>query len=653
MSSATIQRRPKKAASGEAKTSSVKRDPAAPNTASRPEIIDVWSRTAPKYRIRAVALLLVNILLFAGMGSFAYWLRSGEHFAPSVPGYADQLANTFRFDSNSGVTLGALLLKPISVQDVPLQIVILGLLFAALISIPILVAILYRLGSALPFVAVVGFIAVLPWLAITLLFSCILASVRPFRTRFRFVSALVGLVPTVVYLILAWRGSAELIVGQVDPVDRIKFIAPWVLAVVAASVVFAVVLIIARLVNYRPGAITPLLAVMFGLPVVLFEVYVGRDELHYRLLEDLHRAYFADVDTSLSWQEAAWRAWERHPMPRPRYEVIEQMEETKWLFGLSSPLAPYESELTKHQAEFAATCDAFLRSFPESRYTGNVLYLKASAWDTRVDLPEFRRTKWIRFHNDFPNAAMRSTWQALLENQRDTVLAAAAGLRLAQLDGREGNVDRARDRLIDVLQKFGHERERSPSDTNASAGVQGSAVGNGAFGRRRPEASLRVPVERLLLEGRRLNDMLAANRDPIYGYEPITGATRTGDDFPYGLLDFDPRSEQYADNLRQLSVKYPKAQTRDNLELEIAKAAPTLESGIEQLRAVLETYPKADAAPEALFRLALAYRAFNDPIQSEEALVRLTKEFPESIWTQEAAELLPRVANAKLTRSLP
>ena len=588
------------------------------------------------------------------MASFAYWLRSGEHFAPSVPGYADQLGDTFRFTGNSGVTLGALLLKPISVQDVPLQIVILGLLFAALISIPILVAILYRVGSALPFVAVVGFIAVLPWLAITLLVSCILASMRPFRTRFRFVSALVGLVPTVVYLILAWRGSAELIVGQVDPVDRIKFIAPWVLAVVAASVVFAIVLAIARLVNYRPGAITPLLAVMFGLPVVLFEVYVGRDELYYRLLEDFHRAYFADVDTSLSWQEAAWRAWERHPMPRPRYEVIEQMEETKWLFGLSSPLAPYESELTKHQAEFAATCGAFLREFPESRYTGNVLYLKATAWDMRVDLPEFRRTKWIRFHDDFPNAAMRSAWQALLVNRDDSVLAAAAGLRLARLDAREGNVERARDRLTGVLQKFGPEPGRSLTDTNAAAAsLQGNAVGNGAFGRRKPEASLRVPIERLLLDARRLDDLLAANRDPIYGYEPVTGATRTGDDFPYGLLDFDPRSEQYADNLRQLLDKYPKAQLRDNLELEVAKAAPTLESGIEQLRAVLDKDPKADAAPEALFRLALAYRSFNDPKRSEEALVRLTKEFPDCIWARQAAGLLPRVANAKLTRSLP
>lgn len=652
------------------------RETGAPDRSAGVEIVDVWSRTAPKYRIRAIALLFVNILLFAGMGSFANWLRSGEHFAPGVPGYSDQLVDTFRFTGNNGVTLGALLLKPISVQDVPLQIVIWGLLFAALISIPILVAILYRIGSALPFVAVVGLIAVLPWLAITLLGSCIIASAKPFRTRFRFVSALMGLVPTVIYFLLAWRGSADLIVGQVDPVDRIKFIAPWVLAVVAASLVFAIVLAIARLVDYRPGAITPLLAVMFGLPVILFEVYVGRDELYYRRLEDLHSAYFSDVDTSLSWQEAAWRAWERHPLPRPRYEVVERTEETKWLLGLSSPLAPYESELTRHQAEFASGCDVFLRSFPQSRYTGNVLYLKASAWSVRVDLPEFRRTKWIRFYDDFPNAAMRATWQSLRANGANSELAAVAGLRLAQLDAREGDVDRARDGLVDVIGRLAFLTNRPPqksppagvsaanNDPDNTEGGRGAVkatsevaadatTGNGAFERRNPEASLRVPLGRLLLDARRLSALLAANRDPIYGDDPLAGTQRPGDEFPYGLLDLDPRAEAYPDNLRRLLDKYPKAQVRDNLELELARSAPTIESTVAQLEALLQRHPSSDAVPEALFRLALAYRAYNDPTRSEETLVRLARDFPDCIWTQEAAGLLPRVAGAKLTRSHP
>ena len=103
----------------------------------------------------------------------------------------DELAQAFLSvgATQRHVSLGSLLHEPISVQDVPMQIPILGLLMAALIAIPILVSLLYRFWASLPFIAVVGFLAVMPWLAITLLISCIVASVRPFRTRFRFVSA--------------------------------------------------------------------------------------------------------------------------------------------------------------------------------------------------------------------------------------------------------------------------------------------------------------------------------------------------------------------------------------------------------------------------------------------------------------------------------
>ena len=60
-------------------------------TAPAQDVMDVWSRSESKYRIRAIALLVLNILLFAGVSSFAYWLRSGEVFAPAMESYTDQL----------------------------------------------------------------------------------------------------------------------------------------------------------------------------------------------------------------------------------------------------------------------------------------------------------------------------------------------------------------------------------------------------------------------------------------------------------------------------------------------------------------------------------------------------------------------------------
>ena len=77
-------------------------------------------------------LLAVNVFLFAGVGCFAFWLRSGRFLAPTMDGYWDQLALAFNFRGPSTVTLASFLMEPISVQHVPMQIPIVGLLMAAL-----------------------------------------------------------------------------------------------------------------------------------------------------------------------------------------------------------------------------------------------------------------------------------------------------------------------------------------------------------------------------------------------------------------------------------------------------------------------------------------------------------------------------------------
>ena len=624
--------------------------PSAPRVVSRPatgDLMDVWSRSGSKYRIRAVVLLTANILLFAAVGSFAFWLRSGEMFAPARDGYWDLLAQTFRGVGRAEVSLGSLLIDPISVQDVPMQIPIVGLLMAALISIPILVAILYRFWSSLPLIAVVGFLAVMPWLAVTLLGSCILASVRPFRTRFRFISALIGLVPAIVYLTLAWSGTTDAVVGRIDPVDRIKFVAPWVLAIVASTLVFAIVLAIAKIVDYRPGAVTPLLAVMFVLPVALFEFHVGRDELYYRLLEKLDQAHFAEVDASGEWQQAALRAWERHPLPRPPWDAIREVEEEKWLFELATDIGPRQSELTRHQAELADRCDWFHRYFPDSPYTPNALFIKARAWDRRVDLAEFKAGKWIRFYDDFPSPASRETWRIILENRPDTALGAVALLRIAQFEARDGDVERAISKLGALLAKFDTTALTTPS-LPAPAGAT-----KGVLARGTPEATLDIRLERIVLEAHRLRDLLVSNRDPIYEYDPICGSRHTDDSPRWGLLDLDPRHERYVEQLEAIKTNYPNCQIEDNIDLEIAKATPSLTARIERLEALLQKFPRGDAAAEALLRLGMAYQTGEDASRSDEAFARLTRDWPDSIWTRQAAGYVPWTSRTQLTKAGP
>ena len=599
-----------------------------------PVFKDVWSRSGSRYRIRAIVLLAVNVLLFAGLCSFAFWLRSGVRFAPLLDGYWEELSHagsSIPMLGRSGVSLGTFLLEPISAQAVPMQIPIWGLLMAALIAIPILVSMLYRFASSLPFIAAVGFLAVMPWLAATLLVSCVIASVSPFRTRFRFVSALLGLVPVVVYLFMAWSGTAEVIVGRIDPLDRIKFISPWALAVIAAAVVSAVVLTIAKLVDYRPGAIAPLLAVMFGLPMVLFEFYVGRDELYYRLLESTSTAHFSDVDASVPLEQQVELEWARRPAPRGSRTAVREAVELRWLFQLNQDVFPDRSALSRHQMDIVDRCDWFVKHFPRSRYANNALYLRAKALDTRVDPEEFRRTNWVRFYDDFPSVASGDTWRMLSAQPGHSILHSVAALRLAALEARDGHVDRAIDQLVTMLHDMDADSHRT----------DGSDVGKSVLGRGLPESSLRIPRERVVLEAHRLHDLLARNNDPIYGYDPLCGSRFATDRVRFGLLDLLPRSERYAENLKTISAQYPKCELQDNIAVEIAKSASTPTARAAQLAACLDDFPDGDAAAEALFRLGIEYKELDQPRESAVAFTRLFAVFPGSIWARQAVRYAP------------
>ncbi|MGB0716824.1 MAG: tetratricopeptide repeat protein [Phycisphaerae bacterium] len=618
-------------------------DSAALNESPPFTLVNVWTRSSSKYRIRASVLLLVNVFLFLGVTCFAYWIRSGVLFAPSLPGYLGELAETFDFKGSRGITLGHLLMEPISVGDVPMQILILGLLMAAIIAVPILVAILYGFWCSLPFIFGVCFLAVMPWLSITLLGACILASVRPFRTRFRFMSALVGLVPIVVYLALAWHGSEEMMMGRFDPIDRVKFIAPWVMAIVASALVFAIVLSIARLVDYRPGAIAPLLAVMFGLPVGLFEFHVGRDELHYRVLESLDAYYFMPVDATLGLAEKVERRWSSHPLPRPSWEELYESEQQRWQSELDADPRTEQSVLAVHKSDLVDRCDWFVRIFPHSRYALNVLYIKARALDMRVDIIEFRDKKWIRFYDDFPAAASADTWRTIETNGGNSPTRAAALLRLGRLASRQCDMDLALDYLNKLQAEYGNKGINPVPQAIRSHPMD-------LLERSHPESSLNIRLPRILLEGRQLAGLLRNNQDPLYGYDPLCG-TRDSDSLGKipGYLLLHPRHERYRENLQKLLREYPDCQIEDNVLLALAISTPEFKvdertgwrvkespSRIDNLRSLISA-KQGDARPEALYRLGVALLEEGESTASAETLHKLETEFPTSPWAEQAA----------------
>ncbi len=593
-----------------------------------PLIEDVWSRTEPKYRRRALVLLTINALFFVGLGCVVYWMRTGVVFAPSLPDYWDQLAATFSPSLDTQHTPVSLSMGPISIDNVPLMTPILGMLLASLVSIPILVAILYRFWSSVPFLGVVGFVAVMPWLAITLLGSCLLASVRPFRFRSRFVSALMGLLPVILYLFMASRQSAGAVDALPNPADRIKVMTPLILAVVASALVMGLVLLLARAVNYRPGAITPLLAILFLTPPMIFEFYVGRDELHYRLLERAFgpgSEYFAGEAVSVAYEDSVARV--RSASPERSGEDVRDEVSLKWSLALDSDIGLAFARYRDMAAHWA---DRFVHRFPDSVYAPNALYLKGRALDMRVDERKFRESKQLVFYDDFPRSGSRRAWKLAERNAPNSVVGAVATYRLAKLDVRDGKIDRAISRLQRLTEHFGSDSETISSATS----VQGGA--SGLMTRKPPEESLDLSLSHIVFQGRVLLSFLESNRDPRYGDAPLME-----------LQLYDPRNPMYSANISALSRRYPGSMLADNLALELAIHEDDERARLRALERCAEVSERSDALPRALYELGMTYASMGRVSEARSAMSRVLESFNRSPWSERCQQRLQRLQPVK------
>jgi len=588
--------------------------------------IEVWQWTKPKYRLRALLLLLVNAVLFAGLGCFALWLRTGQYVLTSSEQYWQEWWEAFDPTSEQQRTLIDYLLYPIPVDQVPLMLVIVGLVLASLTAVPILVSMLYRFPFALIFTFIIGFVALLPWLAITVTFCCFLARWRPLRFSFHYATALISLLPLLAYYALATRGAP---VEQVVPLIEIaKLYVPWVSAVVAACVLMAVVLIIARLVNYRPGAIAPLLAVMFALPVVLFELGVGHDELYYRLLEASFgpgsKTHFVDnVDASAAIRRLADMRMEQIDDPRATPEAVREQVALEWQLQLTSGVFAIQ------QYEAVEACDVFRSRFPASRYIPNTLYIEGRAVDMRIDEEFFRKRAMFRYYSDFPSAASGDLWQKLREGFPRSPLSTVAHLRLAMLEARASHVDHALE-LLDNLISWKSEQKTS-QESQASAGRWQEY-----FAKLPASGTLGVDPTAVVQEGRKLRYLLANNRDP---HQQDRALVR--------LLSFDPRHAMYRKNLKSLRSDipklYPLTLLSDNLDVLIASTEPSRSLRIAALNTCIQDLLKktgSDALPQARYELGLVYQEDNRPAEARQIFDEVVRYHHDTPWALEAERRL-------------
>lgn len=549
---------------------------------ARGAIRDVWSRTAPKYRIRAAIALTVTLLLYVALCCFSHWLHTTRvvDFSP------ESFLEPFRFWGEQTRNLNDFLRYPISAERTPIHGIVLGLLLASIIAVPVLVAILYRFPAALPFAAATCLFAHMPWMAVTLTLGSLLASVRPFRMSFRYGSALVALLPILLYLYLATWSPAERPDAALSPSQRTAMYAPWVLAVLSACGMMALALLIARAVDYRPGAIAPVMLLMLAAPAVLFFRYVGQDELHYRVLEaefGPRSARFlspSDAKSEITRMVDAWLSDEGVATHRAALEQVWAGQVDGLRRAVQSRMA--RDFLADRAAAYRSTRE-FIAAFPTSRYVPCVLYLEGRVLDMRLDGAELLRSARRELYFDFPHVQSEASWTGLLHIYPDSSLAVSAALRLAQLRVRSGNVEEA-------LELLGRAIAAPDADASAAARPTVAAM----LTPDAPEHSLGVDPEPLRAEAERWMELIRDNRcDPRYGAAPLAA-----------LACLDARLPRYGDELLRLVERFPDCDLTDNLLVRWARALPDAAARRGALLATLRRFPEGDAQREALYHLA-------------------------------------------------
>lgn len=609
------------------------RDEPTTSTRDQSRFADVWSRTEPRYRVRALYLLFLNALLFSGLCVFVHWLHVGRLFDFSIRSYFEPA----RFWGDTAPSLNDFLLYPISVENAPIHGVVLGLLFASIVAVPITISILYRPPFALLFLVPVLVFAHMPWMALCLLLSITLAGARPFRMRFRFGSALVGMVPVLFYLYFASRGSADMLVALTSPMQKSMLILPWVLAILAACVMMAVMLLIAHLVNYRPGAIAPVVAVMFATPIILFHWRVGSDELAYRVLENEigpRSARFEPVEDTRRTQERIYDLMHRWTYG----ELASNPFQAEFLAAWSGEIAPLKQLIWRRmvvdfQTQRSAAyeqCNRFLADHPDSRYMANVLYLQARILDTRIDQRKMQDAPPRReLYADFPHPQSEPIWAALWKDYTNSPLSVAAGLRLAQLRLRAGDVDGALE-VLGTLQRVGAAVAAKFAPQTQPAGP------SRIFRAPPPESTLDFEVEPFLREARRLVEIISHNRDdPRWGNAPLVE-----------FASLDPHRPLYLSQLRRLADIYRDSSLCDNIIVTWAVSTSDVTERVQWLTRCVDTFPKGDAVAEAMFRLAdleIQTLSSRDETLRTTGIARmrdLEARFSGSYWGDAAAERL-------------
>lgn len=380
---------------------------------------------------------LVNLVLYALLNMFVLRIRTGQWIQPEGP-------------YNSGSLISELL-WPLNIFNFPVYIIITALLTAMLCAIPMLIAQLYNLLHALPFVLAVLFLGHYPMLSLSLLVCCAAVSFEPMRFKSKFVSATLCLVPVVLYWILYSGENPEQ-----DQLRWAALYAPWAMAIIICVAMFAVVLGIGHFLRYKPGVMMPIFALILAGSVGLFKFGIGLTERDFRTEVYSYSPTEAPEFQSQSILPLIEQELARRKQQRPYIdeELMRAQLRIDWRLAFRVAPSPEPTEKTDHsspsdspisnasryatrfqQAKYEAVdhIEKFILTHPQDARLADALYYKALVIDLKVDQKVLAQNDTLRFYCDMPSVESEEIWQRLAEQFGDSAIGLAAQLKIAQL----------------------------------------------------------------------------------------------------------------------------------------------------------------------------------------------------------------------------
>ncbi len=366
-------------------------------------------KSAPLLRqtpiFRSAFFVIANLVGYSAANAFLYYLSTGRWTDFSPHSYRAALA----------APLSEMLLHPLSIFSQPWLMVVGGMLVAAVVFVPIIVAVLYRLRISALFVLVVAVIAHAPLLSGFLATGCLLAGRTGLRRRLPFAAILAGLCPAMIYLQFFSFGDEQALM----PLQRVTLLLVFVSALIAAVLAGAVVLVLARLTRFRPGVIWPVLLVFLAAPVWLYYDKIGPAELDYALIAGRvgpGDAIFSPPDAGDLGRYLPRIAAQpqSRPASQPGSRPSSQPGDTLVSQRFTALRVSARMDLDHRRKALMDECSDFLQRYPDSARAPAVTWIMVTAKDVRIDKQALAAGS-VKYVYVGPTAESKGAWADLAE----------------------------------------------------------------------------------------------------------------------------------------------------------------------------------------------------------------------------------------------